>query len=77
MADHKTKLSGWGIPLDITDRISYSGCNKEKYDILNSIAKKLYQDNQVDRFVSMVSTANGKDKRKMKSLKKLREISLK
>ena len=77
MADHKTKLSGWGIPLDITDRISYSGCNKEKYDILNSIAKKLYQDNQVDRFVSMVSTANGKDKRKMKSLKKLREISVK
>ena len=74
IAEHKTKLSGWGIPLDISDTISYSGTNKEKYDVLNTIAKTLFQRKEVEKFVNMVSTANGKNLRKMKKIKILREI---
>ena len=44
MTEHKTKLSGWGITNEMTDKISYAGMSESKYDALNSIAKKLFQD---------------------------------
>ena len=74
MKDHKIKLSGWGITNEMTDKISYAGMSESKYDALNSIAKKLFQDNEVDRFVNMVSSGNGKGKRKMKKLAELKKI---
>ena len=43
MADHKTKLQDWGIKQTTLDRISFSTA-KGKYDIMNKIALKIFQD---------------------------------
>jgi len=74
MAEHKNKLGGWGISNEMTDKISYAGMSLTKYDALNSIAKSLFQRKEVEKFVNMVSSANGKGKRKMKKLSQLEEI---
>jgi hypothetical protein len=43
MADHKIKLQGWGITEQTLSRINYSSA-KGKYDIMNKIALKIFQD---------------------------------
>ena len=43
MADHKTKLIGYKLQNDVTDSINYQGMTKDKYIILDDIAKEFYQ----------------------------------
>ena len=57
MTAHKNKLaSSYYIPKEVTDRIVYSGTNKDKYAVLDEIAKELHSKNRKHKFIEYVST---------------------
>ena len=57
MAAHKNKLAfSYYIPKEVTDRIVYSGTNKDKYAVLDEIAKELHSKNRKHKFIEYVST---------------------
>ena len=81
MAEHKTKLQGWGIKQTTLDRISFSTA-KGKYAIMNKIALKIYQDPDLKgndigiKYLNLITTAGKsvKAKRNIKSLPELKKI---
>jgi hypothetical protein len=81
MAEHKTKLQGWGIKQTTLDRISFSTA-KGKYAIMNKIALKIYQDPDLKgndigvKYLNLITTAGKsvKAKRNIVSLKVLEDI---
>ena len=87
MTAHKEQLTGWGIKEPTLERISFSG-SKGKLDVLNKIAKFLYQEKDSKgelkykgnligiEYLNLVTKAGKKvaDKRPLKSKEQLSNI---
>ena len=84
MADHKSKLIGYKLPSDVTDSINYQGMTKDKYIILDDIAKEFFQkafleDKKVEyanEFITLVTTdeRTSTGKRGLKAHKQLKTV---
>ena len=75
MAAHKNQLaSSYYIPKEVTDRIVYSGTNKDKYAVLDEIAKELHSKNRTHKFIEYVSTGTSSStgKHSLKSISLLK-----
>jgi hypothetical protein len=65
MAAHKNKLTvDFKFPNDVINSIGYRGITKDRYAILDEIAKELYQKNRKDQYLDFVSTSNGAGKKR-------------
>ena len=63
MAAHKKKLTvEFKFPNDVINSIGYRGITKDRYAILDEIAKELHQKNMKDQYLESVSTSNGAGK---------------
>ena len=57
-------MEGYFYPNEVINSIGYRGITKDRYAILDEIAKELHQKNMKDQYLESVSTSNGAGKKR-------------